>query len=315
MTKRQAQKDWFAIARTPTWLGRLAIALALAAVFALLGQWQLGRALPASTAKPLASQSGQGAAANLKTFTLKVDDANVEIISGRLQPSQGNGFWLISNSTVLASDSSGDVGKELTVAWGWAPTFEKAVAAHVKFQAADPAKKPLKVSGVLADSEGPLPEHPAQPFLFDSLSLGQLINAYQPIKVRHVMSQFLIAQPAHGTTAIAALDAIVLAAAPSGALDNVNWLSAFYAIEWTVFAGFAVFMWWRLVEDERLRRKAEAEAAAELERLRLEAEAAAAAKAERAKAKAKAAAKARAAAKAKQKAEAAKSDASDSAEP
>jgi hypothetical protein len=30
---------------------------------------------------------------------------------------------------------------------------------------------------------------------------------------------------------------------------EVNWLSAFYAIEWTVFAGFAVFMWWRLLAD------------------------------------------------------------------
>jgi hypothetical protein len=31
--------------------------------------------------------------------------------------------------------------------------------------------------------------------------------------------------------------------------SQVNWLSAFYAIEWTVFAGFAVFMWWRLLAD------------------------------------------------------------------
>ncbi len=31
--------------------------------------------------------------------------------------------------------------------------------------------------------------------------------------------------------------------------SEVNWLSAFYAIEWTVFAGFAVFMWWRLLAD------------------------------------------------------------------
>jgi hypothetical protein len=31
--------------------------------------------------------------------------------------------------------------------------------------------------------------------------------------------------------------------------SEVNWLSAFYAIEWTIFAGFAVFMWWRLLAD------------------------------------------------------------------
>ena len=60
---------------------------------------------------------------------------------------------------------------------------------------------------------------------------------------------------------IAGLEPIALTSPPSAPLDNVNWLSAFYAIEWSVFAGFAVFMWWRLVEDERLRRRADADLA------------------------------------------------------
>ena len=33
---------------------------------------------------------------------------------------------------------------------------------------------------------------------------------------------------------------------------ELNFLNIFYALEWTVFSGFAVFMWWRLVQDERL---------------------------------------------------------------
>jgi hypothetical protein len=33
----------------------------------------------------------------------------------------------------------------------------------------------------------------------------------------------------------------------------VNWLTLFYALEWALFAGFAVFLWWRLVEDARIR--------------------------------------------------------------
>ena len=45
---------------------------------------------------------------------------------------------------------------------------------------------------------------------------------------------------------------------------ELNWLNIFYAIEWVVFAGFAVFLWYRLVRDavEREREEAEAEAAA-----------------------------------------------------
>ena len=32
--------------------------------------------------------------------------------------------------------------------------------------------------------------------------------------------------------------------------DKINWLNIFYSIEWAVFAGFAVFLWWRLVADD-----------------------------------------------------------------
>jgi hypothetical protein len=42
--------------------------------------------------------------------------------------------------------------------------------------------------------------------------------------------------------------------------EKINWLSAFYFLEWTLFAGFAVFLWWRLVKDEIIRLTAEAEA-------------------------------------------------------
>jgi hypothetical protein len=41
--------------------------------------------------------------------------------------------------------------------------------------------------------------------------------------------------------------------APPEAGTQVNWLTLFYALEWALFAGFAVFLWWRLVEDARIR--------------------------------------------------------------
>jgi surfeit locus 1 family protein len=40
-----------------------------------------------------------------------------------------------------------------------------------------------------------------------------------------------------------------------------NWLNVFYAIEWVVFAGFAVFLWFRLVRDAFEREHEEAEEA------------------------------------------------------
>ena len=39
---------------------------------------------------------------------------------------------------------------------------------------------------------------------------------------------------------------------PQDEFVELNFLNIFYAIEWVLFAGFAIFMWWRLVQDERL---------------------------------------------------------------
>ena len=41
---------------------------------------------------------------------------------------------------------------------------------------------------------------------------------------------------------------------------ELNWLNVFYAVEWVVFAGFAVFLWYRLVRDAVERERDEAEA-------------------------------------------------------
>ena len=30
----------------------------------------------------------------------------------------------------------------------------------------------------------------------------------------------------------------------------INWHNLFYAVEWVVFAGFAIFFWYRLVRDD-----------------------------------------------------------------
>jgi hypothetical protein len=42
----------------------------------------------------------------------------------------------------------------------------------------------------------------------------------------------------------------------------LNWLNVFYAVEWVVFAGFAIFLWYRLVRDAVEREREAAEEAA-----------------------------------------------------
>ena len=49
------------------------------------------------------------------------------------------------------------------------------------------------------------------------------------------------AEPAAGLEAIAS--------PPPEESVELNWLNVFYAVEWAVFAGFAIFLWYRLVRD------------------------------------------------------------------
>ena len=39
-------------------------------------------------------------------------------------------------------------------------------------------------------------------------------------------------------------------AVPPLPVGAINWLNLFYAVEWVVFAGFAIFFWYRLVRDD-----------------------------------------------------------------
>ncbi|GAP57528.1 hypothetical protein AHiyo1_03960 [Arthrobacter sp. Hiyo1] len=32
--------------------------------------------------------------------------------------------------------------------------------------------------------------------------------------------------------------------------QQINWLNLFYSVEWVVFAGFALYIWWRMVADD-----------------------------------------------------------------
>jgi flagellar biosynthesis/type III secretory pathway M-ring protein FliF/YscJ len=54
-------------------------------------------------------------------------------------------------------------------------------------------------------------------------------------------------------------------------------MNIFYAVEWVVFAGFAIFLWWRLVADDYRRDLEDAEDAAAEARSAAEAERGAAA--------------------------------------
>jgi hypothetical protein len=252
---------FLSVARRPKWIGGLLFALAIAVVFALLGQWQLDRTFTvvepekeneqvfvlnqiATPGAPLTAE----AANVLISAKIMLDQSNIYIVSNRLQQAGEEvvaGYWLIGNSGALLSEN--DKTASLTVAIGFSESLETIEKARVELQESMLPQAFLESTGRYLQTEAPI-DFPDtnKPYLFGSLSLAQLVNLYSDEQVES-FAGFLALEADTGL----GLERIELPPQQIG--TQVNWLTLFYAVEWVLFAGFAVFLWWRLVEDQRLR--------------------------------------------------------------
>jgi hypothetical protein len=252
---------WSQVARRPKWIAGLFLALAVAAVFALLGQWQLERSFTEvepedQSQKPLVLTATEkpgepltAAAANkLVQAQIFIDTQNVFIVSNRLQRAADevvSGYWVIANSSVLLED--GESTASLSVGIGFAESLSVAEGARAALIESVQAQAFLEQTGRYLQTEGPQTQSdPAKAYLLESFSLAQLVNLYKGVEAQSLAGFMVLdAEPGFG------LERIVIA--PPEAGTQVNWLTLFYALEWALFAGFAVFLWWRLVEDARIR--------------------------------------------------------------
>jgi hypothetical protein len=223
--------SFFAVARQPKWIGALFLSLAVAAIFAALGQWQLERAFTKDN-------SGSGAI-NIETANVQIDTKNVYIVENRLNGAE-RGYWLVANSV----ESS---GKNLTIALGWSADLAEVQSERKALLESGLEKFETKLEGVFIPSEAPLPQKTTN--VFESLSLAQLVNVYSPDKPIQVEPHVLALNGYSQASAWPPLKPINVAYAEG---QKINWLSAFYFAEWLLFAGFAVFLWWRLVKDEQI---------------------------------------------------------------
>ncbi len=226
------------VALTPKWIGALFLALAVAAIFALLGQWQLGRALTtvgnkhaSQPAVPLEAltKPGQGFKTVDTARKVTIDITKAEFLGRVANRKQHNktGTWHVALATLANGDS-------LVIAYDF--------STEANYFAFAPDGK---LAGFYLPSEEPQPQ---QNLRFQSLSVEQLINqtdaptgvvypGFVAISDAQVANPIVIEQQQQKT--------------------EVNALNAFYAVEWALFAGFAVFLWWRMVQDERLGLKSE----------------------------------------------------------
>lgn len=236
------------IALRPRWIAALILALAVAAGFALLSQWQLSRSVstgtvverPTETVLPLTEvatpQAPLPAAADGQRVTVagRYLAADTLVLSDRLNEGK-SGYWVVAH---LQTDGAG-----VAVALGWTASRNTAESAASSFDGGD-----ATVTGRLVADEGPQTGD-FQSGELSTLSAGAMVNLWSTADARGVYNGYIVsADPPTGLEAIHA---------PRPVTDvELNWLNLFYAAEWVIFAGFAVFLWWRLVRDvwERERR-------------------------------------------------------------
>jgi surfeit locus 1 family protein len=236
--------SFFKLATQPKWIGALLLALLVAAIFAALGQWQLDRTFTKDDPKTNTSSSSLA----LVHKQLFLDTKNTFIIEGRVQNGT-TGYWLLMNATDEKQVST-------TLALGWVEKLATAERLRSGLMEMVQAEAFLDVAGYPLPTEGPQPADGAKPYLLKSVALGQLINLYSPDAPIKSSAEYLAVSAESVMVSDSDLKPIQVTYRDA---ERINWLSAFYFLEWMLFAGFAVFLWWRLVRDEQIRLAAEAD--------------------------------------------------------
>lgn len=242
------------------WIAFLLLVMGAAAAFAWLGQWQLERAIIASqpidaeseTIIPLVELQVPGiapsevASGHMTEVTGVLVPDSYTVLTGRLNYGEA-GYWLVGR--FLTEEGT------LPIALGWAADEATVLAVADEINAAAETE-PAVVTGRFMPTEAPVvPEGDQGPFVESTLSVASLVNLW-PNFSGPVYEGYLVAD-----IAPAGLD--VIESIPPMNEGSVNWLNIFYAVEWIVFAGFAFFIWWRLVKDayeRELEEKAQLEA-------------------------------------------------------
>ena len=225
------------VARRPKWIAALLLALGVASIFGLLGQWQLDRSIEqgtiiernTETVVPLESlatpqsvitSEASGRMVSVECRFVEGDD----VVLDNRRTLQGVGQWLVRHCMT-------EQGNSLAVAVGFAPS---GVSANTL------AATTGEIVGRYVPTESPQQSD----FVAGEIST---------VAVPELLNLWADPGPVYGGY-------LVLSEAPEGLStigteappteSELNWLNLFYALQWVIFGLFALYLWWRLVRDE-----------------------------------------------------------------
>ncbi|CAI3801806.1 hypothetical protein NKCBBBOE_02934 [Pseudarthrobacter sp. MM222] len=233
-------------------------AIAISGVFVLLSQWQFGQSTKSDTPVASTTEELKPLTTVLKPgdfFPGSVADQKVSatgsyapqkqvLVPGRLHDGE-KGYWIVSafavaDAPVLAGEGASPQ-TWIPVARGWVADPADAVA---------PPSGTIELTGRLIPSEAPLPKTDAGPGRASAVSVAELINIWEISSYPGFVAADTEMAGTADVSAAAGGNLQPLNIGPQPAAQKVNWLNIFYAAEWVVFAGFALFIWWRLVKDD-----------------------------------------------------------------
>jgi cytochrome oxidase assembly protein ShyY1 len=243
----------------PRWIAGFIFAIVVSGVFVLLSQWQFGRSTSPETpvnpdtenVRPLTGILEPGEffhgsdADQMVSATGTYDPAKQVLVPGRLHDGK-TGFWVVS---AFAVDGAPALTGRAASPQTWIPVARGWVA-----DAADAPAPPsgrVELTGRLLPSEAPVSGKAAGPGEATAVSVAELINYWEISSYPGFVSATAeVAGGADVSAAAAPGKLLPLDIGPQPPAQRINWLNLFYSLEWVVFAGFAFFIWWRLVKDD-----------------------------------------------------------------
>lgn len=235
------------------------MAILLSGVFVLLSQWQFGRSTQPEMPVNPASEQVQPLTATLQPgefFHGSVADQMVTaqgtysadkqvLVPGRLHDGK-SGYWVVTafavNGAPALEGAAASPQTWIPVARGWVAQPGDAAA---------PPSGVVELTGRLLPSEAPVAGKAPAPGEATAVSVAELINYWEVSSYPGFVSataEVVAGQDVSAAAVPGKLLPLDIAPQPPG--QHINWLNLFYSIEWVVFAGFAFFIWWRLVKDD-----------------------------------------------------------------
>lgn len=231
-------------ARKPRNLALLAVAVLVVIAFVQLGRWQLGVAEDEALRESLEKARSQQPVAvetvlrphsdfpgelSTRSVTATGEFGSDQVVVANRRLDGRTGFWVVAPLRVAASGATLPVLRGFVTSPADVPPVPRGT---------------VTVTGGLAPPESPYAGSPPPEGQLGSVDTSVLVARWSG----DLYNAFLFQQEEQ--PAPADLGAMQRVPTPSGD-TGFKWRNAAYALQWWAFALFALYMWWRLVRDEK----------------------------------------------------------------